>query len=335
VVRPEGELTRGTTNPERLRRVDRWITAQPVLRDRERPLLVDLGFGASSVTTVELYRRVRAVAPAAEVTGLEIDPARVAAARRELAARRAAGDPLPGLSFALGGFELPLPRRPVLVRAFNVLRQYPEDRALAAWSRLRAGLADGGVLVEGTCDEIGRRSVWVTLPARPGERTALITFSARIASLGRPSDLAERLPKALIHRNVPGEPVHQFLRDFDGAWDRAAPYSAFGPRQRWLAAVASLSAAWPVLRQAPLGGPGRWRLGEVSLPWTALAPSAEVSLLSKSQTARRRRMLAESDIRSQLSFWMMGCGWHGGGHRNRPAGADAAAAGGTERGARR
>jgi hypothetical protein len=240
-----------------------------------RPLIVDLGFGASPVTTLELYRAVRAVLPGAEVAGLEIDPARVACARRRLAALRAAGAELPGLSFAAGGFELPLPRRPVLVRAFNVLRQYPEEQAWTAWSRLRAGLAAGGVLVEGTCDEIGRRAVWVTLPARPGPaRPALITFSTRIASLERPSDLAERLPKVLIHRNVPGEPVHQFLRDFDRAWERAAPYSAFGRRQRWLAAVATLSAAWPVLRSAPFGGPRRWRLGEVTLPWEALAPSA-------------------------------------------------------------
>ena len=198
---------------------------------------------------------------------------------------RAAGDELPGLSFAAGGFELPLPRRPALVRAFNVLRQYPEDRTWTAWSRLRGGLAPGGVLVEGTCDEIGRRAVWVTLPALPGAaetsagvvRQPLITFAARLASLGRPSDLAERLPKALIHRNVPGEPVHQFLRDFDRAWDRAAPYSAFGPRQRWLAAVTSLAAAWPVLRRPPCGGPRRWRLGEVTLPWAALAPPGRES----------------------------------------------------------
>jgi hypothetical protein len=71
---------------------------------------------------------------------------------------------------------------------------------------------------------------------------------------------------------VPGEPVHAFLRDFDRAWDHAAPYSVFGPRQRWLAAVASLSASWPVLRRPPGGGPGRWRLGELTLPWQALAP---------------------------------------------------------------
>jgi len=277
-VRPDGEITRGTTNPSRLRRSDRWISQAllAVLRAAgPRPLIVDLGFGASPVTTLELYRRVRAVLPDAEVTGLEIDPARVSSASRQLTALRDAGDDLPGLSFAPGGFELPLARRPVLVRAFNVLRQYPEERAWTAWSRLRAGLAPGGVLVEGTCDEIGRRAVWVTLPALPPvprPDSALITFSARLASLDRPSGLAERLPKVLIHRNVPGEPVHQFLRDFDRAWDRAAPYSAFGPRQRWLAAVMTLAGDWPVLRFAPYGGPRRWRLGEVTLPWTALAP---------------------------------------------------------------
>jgi hypothetical protein len=249
-----------------------------VLRATARPLIVDLGFGASPVTTLELYRKIRAVVPDAEVLGLEIDRARVATACRRLAAARAEGEALPGLSFALGGFELPTPRRPVLVRAFNVLRQYPEERAWAAWSTLRAGLAPGGALVEGTCDEIGRRAVWVTLPAPraagPGEEAAqeLITFSVRLASLGRPSDLAERLPKTLIHRNVQGEPVHQFLRDFDRAWDSAAPYSAFGPRQRWLAAITALSAGWPVIRRPPQGGHRRWRLGEVSLPWAALAP---------------------------------------------------------------
>jgi hypothetical protein len=281
-VRPEGEITRGTTSPSRLRRVDRWITQaqRAVLRAGERPLLVDLGFGASPVTTVELYRRVRVVAPDAQVVGLEIDQERVAAARRRLAALRAAGDELAGLSFRPGGFELPVAPRPALVRAFNVLRQYQEEQAWAAWSRLRAGLAAGGVLIEGTCDEIGRRAVWVTLPATAGaapagggRAAALITFSARLASMERPSDLAERLPKTLIHRNVPGEPVHAFLRDFDRAWDRAAPYSAFGPRQRWLAAVASLADGWPVLRYPPYGGRARWRLGEVTLPWAALAPA--------------------------------------------------------------
>ena len=288
-MRLEGEITRGTTNPSRLRRVDRWITQaeRSVLISQEGPLVVDLGFGASPVTTLELYRRVREVAPSAEVIGLEIDPERVAHARGRLAELRAAGHPLPGLSFGAGGFELPVPRRPVIVRAFNVLRQYPEERAWTVWHRLRAGLAPGGVLVEGTCDEIGRRAVWVTLPAllpalavgsrperdRPQQgRDPLVTFSTRLASLERPSDLAERLPKVLIHRNLPGEPVHQFLRDWDRAWDHCAPYSVFGPRQRWLAAISLLREGWPVLDRPPHGGQRRWRLGEVTLPWKAIAP---------------------------------------------------------------
>ena len=57
----------------------------------------------------------------------------------------------------------------------------------------------------------------------------------------------ERLPKALIHRNVPGQPVHALLGALGQAWSAAAPLSAFGRRQRWIAAVAALDATqWPV-----------------------------------------------------------------------------------------
>ena len=44
-MRPEGEITRGTTNPGP--RADRWITQAlgAALRAEERPLIVDLGFG--------------------------------------------------------------------------------------------------------------------------------------------------------------------------------------------------------------------------------------------------------------------------------------------------
>jgi hypothetical protein len=174
----------------------------------------------------------------------------------------------------VGGFELPVPRRPAVIRAFNVLRQYPEERAWTAWERLRAGLAPGGILVEGTCDEIGRRAIWVTIAA-DRDREALITFSTRIASVEKPSDFAERLPKVLIHRNIPGERVHEFLWGWDQAWNRSAPWSAFGPRQRWLASVAALAEQWPVIRYPPCGGYRRWRLGEVTIPWAALAPAGQ------------------------------------------------------------
>lgn len=152
-----------------------------------------------------------------------------------------------------------------LIRAANVLRQYDEDRVAEVWTRLRGRLAArGGLLVEGTCDEVGRRHVWVALGPE-GPRT--VTFATRLGSLDRPSDLAERLPKALIHRNVPGEPVHAFLRDFDRAWAAAAPYASLGARQRWIATASALAADWPLA-----DGRRRWRQGELTVRWDALAP---------------------------------------------------------------
>ncbi|MET9670908.1 class I SAM-dependent methyltransferase [Streptomyces sp. NPDC006475] len=259
MTRPVGTATRGTTNPNRLRRMDRWIAAThgAALRRSERPVAVDLGYGAAPWTAVELLQRLRTADPRCEVVGIEIDPARVAAAKpyeRE------------GLTFRHGGFEVPADRPPALIRAANVLRQYDEGEVAAVWARLCARLAPGGLLVEGTCDEIGRRHVWVALGPQ-GPRT--VTFAARLASLERPSDLAERLPKALIHRNVPGEPVHAFLRDFDRAWAAAAPYASLGARQRWVRAVGELAADWPLSQDRR-----RWRQGEVTVNWTALAPNS-------------------------------------------------------------
>lgn len=301
---PIGTVTRGTTNPNRLRRMDRWIAAThgAELRRATTPLAVDLGYGAAPWTAVELLRRLRATAPRTHVVGIEIDPTRVAAAKPY---------ECEGLTFRHGGFEVPVPGRATLIRAANVLRQYDEDEVAAVWQRLCARLepatpgpsggasptgghsrADGpqptgdprstgprttsgprpsvgayctgGLLVEGTCDEVGRRHVWVALGAE-GPRT--ITFATRLGSLDRPSDLAERLPKALIHRNVPGEPVHAFLSDFDRAWAAAAPYASYGARQRWIRTIRALSTDWPVR-----DGAARWRQGEVTVAWEALAP---------------------------------------------------------------
>jgi hypothetical protein len=258
-ARALGVPTRGTTNPNRLRRVDRWIsgTVSARIADAISPLVIDLGFGASPVTTVELADRLADIRSDIRVLGLEIDPDRVSAAE-------AYADP-PRLQFARGGFEL-AGRRPVLVRAFNVLRQYPEEAVAPAWQTMRERLAPGGLLVEGTSDELGRLAGWIALDAS-GPLT--LTLACRVTSIDRPGDLAERLPKALIHRNSPGEPVHELLTAFDAAWDRSAAYSTFGPRQRWIAAVERLvEDGWPVV-----GGRRRWRLGELTVRWAAVAPS--------------------------------------------------------------
>lgn len=260
--RPQGVVTRGTTNPNRLRRVDNWIVANcsDPLTDAADPLVVDLGYGATPVTTVELRGRLAtAVRPDVRVVGLEIDPVRVAAAA-------VAADP-PRLAFARGGFEL-AGLRPVLIRAFNVLRQYDESEVGPAWRMMTAALAPGGLLVEGTCDELGRLAAWVLLDAQ-GPRS--LTLATRLSTLDTPASLAERLPKALIHRNVPGEPVHGFIDALDEGWRDAAAYATFGPRQRWLRAIESVrTAGWPVLDR-----PARWRRGEITVAWPAVAPRAE------------------------------------------------------------
>ncbi|WP_284304597.1 class I SAM-dependent methyltransferase [Mobilicoccus caccae] len=221
------------------------------------PLVVDLGYGAAGTTTLELWRRLTRIRADVEVVGVEIDPARVAAAR-----------PLarPGLRFVRGGFDLAgLDRAPILIRAANVLRQYDEGEVKPAWELMSSRLAPDGLILEGTCDEIGRRSTWVWLGA---DGPVSLTVSLGFTAIERPSDVAERLPKALIHRNVPGEPVHAFLQALDSAWDRQAPLASYGRRQRFVATCAQLRQdGWPLIH-----GPRRWRLGEITVDWRAVAP---------------------------------------------------------------
>ena len=251
-ARALGLPTRGTTAPNRLRRIDRWLVAVhgELLRTAADPLVVDLGYGATPITAVELHMRLQEVRPDVRVVGVELDKERVDAAK---AAEH------PGLTFVRGGFEL-AGLRPVVVRALNVLRQYDEAAAADAWSTLLQGLAPGGVLVEGTCDEIGRRAAWVELDEH-GPKT--LTLAAHLPTLGRPGDLAERLPKALIHHNVPGERVHGLLAAMDEAWDRSAAYGAFGNRQRWLAMCELLDHPKDIHRD---------RFGEITVPWESVRP---------------------------------------------------------------
>ncbi|ROQ37532.1 hypothetical protein EDF46_2991 [Frondihabitans sp. PhB188] len=256
---PIGQVTRGTTGANRLRRVDRWIAALPEFLRSPDPLVVDLGYGASATTPLELHQRLSRVRDDVEVIGIEIEPERVATA--SLSAR-------PGVSFRLGGFEVPLDgdRRPAVIRAFNVLRQYSEADVPAAWDLMTSRLAPDGVLVEGTCNEVGRVASWIDLTA-DGPRT--LTASLHLASLETPSIIAERLPKALIHRNVEGERVHAFLDDLSRNWQYNAGLAVYSPVQRWLATVDAMrDGGWPVLH-----GRTRWRLGEITVPWASVAPA--------------------------------------------------------------
>ena len=252
---PRGFVTRGTTGINRLRRSDRWLVHSPdvarALGDAADPLVVDLGYGASPVTTLELAARLRTVRADARFVGLEIDPARVVPGRD-------------GVEFARGGFEL-AGLRPVLVRAFNVLRQYPEEAVADAWDTVTSGLAPGGLFVDGTCDELGRRCAWIVLDA-DGPRSLTLAWDP--FTVDRPSDLAERLPKALIHRNIPGERVHDLLVAADRAWALAATHVPFGPRVRWREVLRILAdSGVPVVPQRR-----RLRDNVLTVPWDSVAP---------------------------------------------------------------
>lgn len=221
-----------------------------MLLTTDQPLAVDVGYGASWTTTCEWASRLRTIRPDLRMTGLEIDPLRVLPDRD-------------GVHFALGGFEL-AGLRPHLVRAFNVLRQYDVADVHTAWETMQSRLADGGRIIEGTCDELGRRCSWILLDAA-GPRTLTLAWDP--FDIDKPSDLAERLPKVLIHRNVPGDSVHTVLTTLDAAWHRAAPFAVYGPRVRWREALSILHrsgfpVAWPRRRI---------RDNVITIPWEIIA----------------------------------------------------------------
>lgn len=260
IKKPVGLITRGTTNPNRLRRVDRYIANLPQL-NQAQPIVVDLGFGATPTTSIEMLQRLAKTNPEVTVVGIEIDRERV---ERGLPFQNK------NLLFGLGGFEVPLPKPLTgkevnVIRAMNVLRQYDESEVLASWKLMQSRLKGNGVIVEGTSDELGRIASWITL-----SKTAPVSFTIalKLNEVERPSKVAERLPKILIHRNVEGESIHSLLKDLDEAWFRNSALSTFSAAQRWIAACRDLkNSGWPIKNNQK-----RWALGELTLDYEAVAP---------------------------------------------------------------
>lgn len=251
---PQGVVTRGTTGFNRLRRCDRWSRFHPdiqrLLLLADDPLAVDIGYGDSFTTTVEWANWLRQIRPDIRVVGCEIERSRVL-------------PPRDGVEFRLGGFEM-AGLTPHLARAFNVLRQYDFADVNDAWREVTSRLAPGGFFIEGTCDEIGRRSCWVLLDAA-GPKTLTLAWDPEHTD--NPSELAERLPKVLIHRNVPGEPIHELLSAADRAWQLNAGWAPHGPRVRWRHTLDTLAAEFPVWR------PRRaLRDNVLTIPFAVVAP---------------------------------------------------------------
>lgn len=281
---PQGQPTRGKTAHNRLRRVDNFVIQyDPTLLRREDGLFkgaffVDLGYGAEPFTTLESAQRFRRLNPHLPVLGVEIDPARVAAALPY-------ADDL--TQFRLGGFNLPLRQcadgsteTVRLIRAFNVLRQYDEGAVSASWSMLAHGLVRGGLLVEGTSEPFGR--LWVAnLLRKPvnssqkgetgkGEQNLLpvqyegLVFSTNFRLGFDPADFQAVLPKNLIHRVVPGEPISDFFEAWKRATRETAPMRVWGLRKWFIASAERLLLdGYDLLMQRKLLSRGYllWRFG--------------------------------------------------------------------------
>ena len=200
--------------------------------------------------------------------------------------------PLPhataSVTFARGGFEIPTRR---------AARAGPGDERAAA---VRGGGGAGRVGARHRAPRAGRparrRHLRRARPrSRPGwtsPRTAPcgFTISLRLAGLETPGVVAERLPKALIHRNVPGERVHDLLGALDAAWQRAAPLSVYGPaaalrrpRRRRCATRACRCSA-PARAGGSASSPCRGRPS----PRAGPAPRASRSRASSARIALRR-----------------------------------------------
>lgn len=235
--RPQGQETRGKTARNRLRRVDNFVLMyapellQRTKYDYTQPLFVDLGYGAEPFTTLESAARFRRLNPTLPVLGVEIEPGRVAGAQPYADAIT---------HFRLGGFNLPLQAGETvrLVRAFNVLRQYEAAAVTEAYALLAQHVLPGGLLIEGTSDPFGR--IWAAHvlrrhPTTPSWLHESTVFSTNFRTGFDPADFQTILPKDLIHRVAPGEPIYDFFQD----WKEAARVTSFqrtwGMRQWFVA----------------------------------------------------------------------------------------------------
>ena len=257
-----GTITRGTTNPNRLRRVDRWLAGPQAWRLQEPPQPARRG--RPRLRRVPGHRR-RAARPA--------QPGAARRARRGCRDRPCARCGRPGRSSG--------PACPSGAAASRCRSTARPGRLWCGPSTCCASTTRPRSTRPGLRSRTGSPTAacWSTAPATssgaaaPGSRSSRsgpqsLTLSWRLRGLGSPSEIAERLPKSLIHRNVEGEGVHAYLAALDRAWAHAAHHGSFGARQRFLATAAALrEEGWPVL-----DGPSRWRLGELTVAWDAVAP---------------------------------------------------------------
>ncbi len=146
----------------------------------------------------------------------------------------------PAVSFVEGGFDLGAAAPARGIRAFNVLRQYQEADVAPAFRAMGASILPGGLIVEGTSDPSGR--AWTALLVRRSEADSVgggieprleleaLVFGTNFRASLDAETFQAVLPKRLIHRVVPGEPVHAFMSDWARLRRIEAGSETWGPR---------------------------------------------------------------------------------------------------------
>jgi hypothetical protein len=235
LAKPLGQPTRGKTAPNRLRKTDAFLAVAFPEFIRHLPgLYVDLGYGAYPITSVETLHRLRRLNPALRVLGVEIDPARVTEAQPYIQS---------GLEFRLGGFNLPLraDERVSVIRAFNVLRQYDEAAVESALATMAEALTEGGLILEGTCDPLGRLLTFNLYRKDPSALSLIgLILAPSLRQDFSPRQFQAVLPKNFIHHAQPGGAIDAFFADWHAAWQAARAHSS-EPRQIFYRAALRLT----------------------------------------------------------------------------------------------
>lgn len=161
------KITRGKTRAGRLDALDRvvlrWLD-EGAFFEEPGGKYVDLGFGASAVTALAMFERIRQMDAQANCTGMDVDAMRVEEAWRECEALKCNE-----YKWLQGGFAEVGDGDVRLCRAMNVLRQYGVEEAVRAHAQMVRGLCEGGVLIEGSCDRKGERLGAHVVERRGGE----------------------------------------------------------------------------------------------------------------------------------------------------------------------
>lgn len=234
IQKPLGQPTRGKTSPNRLRKTDTFLAvAYPEFVRHLSGLYVDLGYGAYPITLVETLQRLRWLNPQVRVLGVEIDPRRVAEAEAYTE---------PGLEFRVGGFNLPLKpgERVSVIRAFNVLRQYDESAVGEALAIMAATLTDGGLIIEGTSDPLGRLLTFNLYQKTKALHRIRFVLAPSLRANFTPRQFQAVLPKNFIHHAEPGGAIDEFFAAWHAVWQAARAHGA-NPRAVFYEAALRLS----------------------------------------------------------------------------------------------